>query len=258
MKLHIITVVYQDGDDLAATYESCHSHGHSPLNMVHWIFIKKYHDELQTKYPRSQVFHSNDRGIYNAMNLAFGHISSSLQDNDVVLFLNAGDKIEGRELAAHLQHHVREQADVSVAAVTLLRHEVPLSKRLPPNPDTTLGAIIYRQFPCHQSTFYAAKLLKKVWNQRGCLYREEFNVCGDLELYLAVQRSKVVATDLATSAYDVDGYSSKQALVVAREKKRLARMYRVGAWWRCYSTYWHFKARLVAPKRLVLRLLRRA
>jgi len=254
MTLHIITVVFRDGADLAATYASCVLP--ESLGAIHWIFIKKHNDALQDRYHRAKVHPSQDNGIYNAMNLAFAHLSPLLRDDDVVVFLNAGDTFVAEGLQEHLAAHAQDRPALSLAGVQLISNGVAVGQRVAPAIVADPGAVIYREYPCHQSTFYSGSFLKTMASERGLLYREELRSCGDLELYLAARRYPILTSDAVTTCYDVEGFSSKQSLAIATEKRQLLRQYGGGFRWQMYSLLWWAKARLVEPKRRLQRLLR--
>lgn len=256
MKLHIVTVALNDSEDLAETSRSCQIESRLAFDAVHWIFAKHDHLAIQARFPNAKVLESKDSGIYNAMNLAFDRLNSELHDDDVLLFLNAGDRLDPSELAKHIERHIQASADVSVASVKLMRNGQVVGIVSSPTVPSSLGDIIFRNYPCHQSTFYSARFLKRIRERRGKLYLEDFRVCADLELYLQAQQNTVVTTDRCTGAYDIDGFSSRQSMAVAAEKARLTRLYHVGIGWRIYSVYWSLKARLVGPKRYLLAMVR--
>lgn len=253
MTLHIVTVVFQDDAQLSATYDSCNLSGQ--LDTRHWIFIKRHDERLQAKYPRATVLASQDTGIYNAMNLAFDHLRERVADHDVVVFMNAGDRFIDSELASHLATHAARQPDLSVAGVRLTRDGATVGQRAAPPPSTDAGAILYRDYPCHQATFYSARFLKDIRTRRGYLYREELRSCADLELYLAAGGRPLLTTPFITACYDVAGFSSKQSKAIATEKSSLLREYGGNLRWRLYARLWHLRALLVEPKRRVLRAL---
>lgn len=254
MTLHIITVVFEDGVDLAITYASCGLP--ESLDAIHWIFVKKYNAALQDCYPRAKLLPSYDNGIYNAMNLAFAHLSPLLRDDDVVVFLNAGDTFVAEGLQEHLIAHGRDRPALSLAGVQLTSKGGAVSQRAAPAIVTDPGAVIYHDYPCHQATFYSGAFLKIMASERGYLYREELQCCADLELYLAALRYPILTSNAVTSCYDVAGFSSQQSIAIATEKQQLLRQYGGGKRWHMYSLLWRAKARLVEPKRRLQRLLR--
>jgi glycosyltransferase involved in cell wall biosynthesis len=253
MTLHIVTVVFQDDAQLSATYDSCDLSGQ--LDTRHWIFIKRHDESLPAKYPRATLLASQDSGIYNAMNLAFDHLRERVADQDVVVFMNAGDRFIDSELVSHLAAHAASQPDLSVAGVRLTRKGATVGQRPAPRPPTDAGAVLYRDYPCHQATFYSARFLRDIWTRRGYLYREDLRSCADLELYLAACERRLLTTPFITACYDVAGFSSTQSKAIAVEKSTLLREYGGNIRWRLYARLWHLRARLVEPKRRVLRAI---
>ncbi|POZ60562.1 hypothetical protein [Chromobacterium alticapitis] len=253
MTLHVVTVVYEDGAQLNETYESCNLG--EPLHLRHWIFVKRYNDGLSAKYPQAMVLPSLDSGIYNAMNLAFDHLRAQIDDDDLVVFMNAGDLFVESELLSHLAEHEAKRPVLSVAGVRLTREGIIVGLRRAPVPPSTPGAIIYRDYPCHQATFYSAGFLKRIWARRGFLYREDLRSCADLELYLAARKEPLLITPFTTACYDVAGFSSKQSLAIAAEKSSLLCEYGGTLRWRLYARAWSVCARLVEPKRRLLRAI---
>lgn len=253
MRLHIVTVVYQDDARLSETYDSCDLAGQ--LDVRQWIFAKRHDDALPAKYPRATVLASMDNGIYNAMNRAFDHLRRHVADDELVVFMNAGDCFVESELVGHLAAHAARWPEISVAGVRLTREGATIGQRPAPAPPSDPGAIIYRDYPCHQATFYSARFLKRIWGRRGFLYREDLRSCADLELYLAAREEPLLITPFTTACYDVAGFSSKQSQVIAAEKSRLLREYGGGLHWRLYACVWHLRACLVEPKRRLLRAI---
>jgi hypothetical protein len=251
MTLHIVTVVFQDAPQLSATYDSCDLSGQ--LNTRHWIFVKRHTETLAAKYPRATVVASQDNGIYNAMNLAFDHLRAQLDDDDAMVFMNAGDRFIHSELGAHLAAHAADRPQLSVAGVRLTREGATIGQRHAPSPNFDAGAVIYRDYPCHQATFYSARFLKQIWARRGYLYRENLRSCADLELYLAADAGRILNTTFTTACYDVAGFSSGQSQAIAREKSLLLREYGGSLRWRLYAHLWYLRACLVVPKRRLLR-----
>lgn len=256
MTLHIVTVVYQDGAPLRATYDSCNLDAR--LDVHHWIFVKCHDDTLPAQYPRATVLASHDNGIYNAMNLAFAHLRSHIAADDIVVFMNAGDCFVQSELVAHLAVHTTQRAELSVAGVHLTRNGAKIGRRHAPAPPSAPGAIIYRDYPCHQATFYSARFLHRIWALRGFLYREDLRSCADLELYLAARDGLRLTTPFTTAYYDVAGASSEQAQAIATEKLILLREYGGTLRWRLYARIWRLRAYLVEPKRRLLRAVKGA
>lgn len=253
MTLHIVTVVYKDNSQLVTTYNSCNLRDR--LNVRHWIFIKHYTDLLCAKYPRATVLPSEDRGIYNAMNLAFDHVRHHTADDDQIVFMNAGDCFVEDELVSHISAHVEKRPELSVAGTLLTRSGDTIGRRPAPCFPSDSGAVIYRDYPCHQATFYSARFLKETWAQRGFLYREELASCADLELYLYAQNRSILITPNTTAYYDIDGFSSNQSQAIAAEKLALLRKYNGGLRWHLYARIWSLRARLVNPKRRLMRAI---
>lgn len=257
MALHIVTVAFADSLDLASTYASCQDvmvYGNS-LAAVHWIFLKRFDEALVSRYPNARVRPSHDTGIYNAMNLAFDALQAELAEEDVVVYLNAGDRFDAEPLAQHVQAHRETKADLSLAAAALTRGGRTMGLRQAPAHPSTSGCIIYSQYPCHQATFYSVAFLRGVLARRQRIFAEEFKACADLDLYLHAQGTCIMTTSFVTSAYDTEGYSAQQSVMVARERAQLVQKYRAGPSWRLYSFVWMLKAQLVAPKRALLRML---
>jgi hypothetical protein len=261
MTLNIVTVAFEDSSDLAATYANCRAltdrAGDPAVETSHWIFVKKYDPSLAQRYPGAEVLPSHDTGIYNAMNLAFRHLKDRLPDDDLLLYLNAGDSLLAQPLAEHLRLHRDEGADLSLAGAQLSRKGRVTGVRSSPRNPASAGAIIFKHYPCHQATFYSVGFLKRAWARRGTLYVEDLRVCGDLELYLFAQGSKIVTSSWATSVYDIDGFSAGRPVSVANEKSHLVEAYRAGLSWRLYARYWQLRARLVGPKRALSKALGR-
>lgn len=250
MKLHIVTVVFHDDTKLSETYDSCAFSGR--LESHHWIFVKRYNDALQIKYPGATVLASQDNGIYNAMNLAFNYLRQHVTETDLVVFLNAGDCLVESELVGHLAAHAAMGPELSVAGVHLTREGATIGRRQAPASPSDPGTIIYRDYPCHQATFYSGRFLNRIWGRRGFLYREDFYSCADLELYLAAREEPILVTPFATTCYDVAGFSSKQSLAIATEKSRLLSEYGGTLRWHLYARLWYLRACLVEPKRRLL------
>lgn len=253
MKLHIVTVAYEDSDQLFTTYGSCNLGDR--LNVCHWIFIRRYDLSLVEKYPRAIVRPSDDAGIYNAMNLAFDHLKEKILDDDIVVFMNAGDCFIVDPLVNHILTHTEKCPEISVAGTWLTRNGEIIGQRTVVK-SSDPGAIIYRNYPCHQATFYCGRFLKETFARRGFLYREDLCSCADLELYLYAQGNFILFTLVNTTYYDVNGFSSKQSLAIAAEKLKLLGEYKGNLRWHLYAKVWSLRARLVEPKKRLRRILK--
>lgn len=249
-RLLIITVVYRDDAHLERTYESVHT-GYRE-DYEHYIFIKQHDPRIAAKYGKSTVVASNDNGIYNAMNLAFAALAVEIHDADCVLFLNSGDVLHEGKLETLVQRLQSSHAAMALGAVQLTRAGEAVGTRAVTSTAVSNGRKIFFEYPCHQSTIYKAAALLDVQRARGYLYKEDFKVCADLELYLLLSQSGTLLADSIVADYDTSGYSDKAILQTAREKMQLARSYAAGPAWLLYAAFWQIKARGALLKRSLL------
>jgi len=249
-KLLIITVVYRDDAHLELTYESVHTGYSQPYE--HYIFIKQYDPQLALKYGRSTVVASHDRGIYNAMNLAFAALKDKVHETDCVLFLNSGDVLQKGQLENLVTSLQASSAVLALGSVRLTRGGNVVGIRAVTSTDVSNGRKIFFEYPCHQATVYKAGALLDVQCDRGHLYEEAYKVCADLELYLLLSPAGTLLADSIVADYDSSGYSDKAILQTADEKLQLVRRYAPSPAWLTYAMFWQAKARCARLKRSLL------
>ena len=158
-----------------------------------------------------RVYCDKDKGIYDAMNQAVQYVRG-----DYVLFLNCGDYFYNNKVLAQVRKRI------SQVGVRKGRQAAPTSKSLPrryifygniyerrTNTLVQSNPVIddfacYRNVPCHQACFYAAKLLQEK------AFNTSYAVRADYEHFLWCYykgRAKMVYMPITVAFYEGGGFS---------------------------------------------------
>ncbi len=157
--------------------------------------------EAMRRDDRIRLFKEKDAGIYEAMNQAVAHA-----EGDFVLFMNCGDMF----------HHdtVLEEAACAIAQEGTRENLVLYGDTYSEKNDVLItsapqitGFTCYRNIPCHQSCFYAAKLCK----DRS--YNAEYRIRADYDHFLwcfYVAKAKMRRMNVTVAIYEGGGYSESR------------------------------------------------
>ena len=221
MKFSIIVVCLNPGEKLRQTLESILSQTYTDYEIV----IKDggsrdgsidglREDVRFSQNPRIRIYVEKDTGIYDAMNQAVAHA-----EGDFILFLNCGDIFYRdtvlEETACYALKCVNtggEQKEKS--AKTSLNYLVlygdTYSEKngviIASAPEIT-GFTCYRNIPCHQSCFYAARLCKEK------PYDVNYRIRADYDHFLwcyYVAKAKMQHMGFPVASYEGGGYSESK------------------------------------------------
>ena len=157
--------------------------------------------EAMRRDDRIRLFKEKDAGIYEAMNQAVAHA-----EGDFVLFMNCGDMF----------HHdtVLEEAACAIAREGTRENLVLYGDTYSEKNDVLItsapqitGFTCYRNIPCHQSCFYAAKLCKDK------PYNAEYRIRADYDHFLwcfYVAKAKMRRMNVTVAIYEGGGYSESR------------------------------------------------
>lgn len=148
-----------------------------------------------------RLFSEKDTGIYEAMNQAVAHA-----EGDFVLFLNCGDVFHHdtvlEEAARAVEQAGTRENLVLYGDTYSEKNDVLITSA----PEIT-GFTCYRNIPCHQSCFYAAKLCKDK------PYNAEYRIRADYDHFLwcfYVAKAKMIRMDVTVAIYEGGGYSESR------------------------------------------------
>lgn len=210
MKISVITVCLNPGDDFALTAESILAQDH---DAVEWVVIDGMSwgqgAALLDRYAPQidRLIRQPDPGVYHAMREAWRQATG-----DVIVFLNSGDIFYRADVLRRVValmpdtadifygdhiyvsggvQHVRRAADFAAIAGRLRHGEID-------------GAW-HSRFPCHQSTFYRRTLFETY------TYDTAFQICADHELLLRAYHggAQVAYGDVIVSRYYGGGLSAQ-------------------------------------------------
>lgn len=148
-----------------------------------------------------RLFSEKDTGIYEAMNQAVAHA-----EGDFVLFLNCGDVFHHDTVLKEAAHAV-EQAGTRENLVLYGDTYSEKNDVLITSAPEITGFTCYRNIPCHQSCFYAAKLCKDK------PYNAEYRIRADYDHFLwcfYVAKAKMIRMDVTVATYEGGGYSESR------------------------------------------------
>lgn len=198
----IIVVCLNPGDKLNQTLDSILKQTYSDYEIV--VKDGGSRDgsiEEMRQDARILFFDEKDTGIYEAMNQAVAHASG-----DFVLFLNCGDVFHHdtvlEEAARAIEREETKENLVLYGDTYSEKNDVLITSA----PEIT-GFTCYRNIPCHQSCFYAAKLCKDK------PYNAEYRIRADYDHFLwcfYVAKAKMLRMDVTVATYEGGGYSESR------------------------------------------------
>ena len=227
MTFSIIVVCLNAGDKLRDTIESIRNQTEQDYEII--IKDGESEDEITQKYldgyrqekhgntehvapvDRIRLCCSKDTGIYDAMNQAVQYVRG-----DYVLFLNCGDSFYDNRVLASVKEKILQvgrqsglqTVQTSEAAQTPYIFYGNIYERRTDAPVQSNPVIddfaCYRNIPCHQACFYAAKLL------RGKAFNTDYAVRADYEHFLWCYykaQAKTVYMPITVAFYEGGGFS---------------------------------------------------
>ena len=199
MKFSIIVVALNPGGKLKQTVDSVLSQTYSDYEIV--VKDGGSKDGSVEKLPKDErirLFTQPDKGIYDAMNQAVAKAQG-----DYLLFLNCGDLFYDEKVLERTADRIeKEQGD----APLVLYGDTYGAKNnvLIASSAKIDGFACFRNIPCHQSCFYAARLCRE---KPFC---EEYRIRADYDHFLWCfyrAGAKMVYLGNTISSYEGGGYS---------------------------------------------------
>lgn len=202
MKFSIIVVALNPGDKLRQTVDSVLSQTYGDYEIV--VKDGGSRDGSVEKLPqdeRIRLFVEPDKSIYNAMNQAVAKAQG-----DYLLFLNCGDLFYDENVLEHAADRIeKEQGDAPLVLYGDTYGEK--NNVLIASPAKIDGFACFRNIPCHQSCFYAARLCRE---KPFC---EEYRIRADYDHFLWCfyrAGAKMVYLGTTVSSYEGGGYSESR------------------------------------------------
>lgn len=204
MKFSIVVVCLNPGEKLKQTVDSILRQTYTDYEII--VKDGGSRDgsiERLQKDGKIRLFTEKDTGIYDAMNQAVSHA-----EGEFILFLNCGDVFYGEEvLAEAAAYAAKAHENRGGQAVPLVLYGNTYSEKsdvLIFSAPKITGFTCYRNIPCHQSCFYAAKLCKQK------PYRLKYRIRADYDHFLWCfyeAGAEMVHMDITVSSYEGGGYS---------------------------------------------------
>lgn len=220
MKLSIITVCYNNKDEIART---CESIIRQTWQDFEWIVVDGGStdgtlDILQKYRHRINILISEpDTGIYNAMNKGIKRA------NGVWLnFMNGGDNFASDDALAQVFDHQDYEADILYGNMNFTKKNKPSFIRTFPRILTK--AFFYSSCINHQSSFIKRDLFEKYG-----MYDENYKIVADWEKWLMFLKSgcKFQHIDVTVADFYSGGISSKMSEKHLQERKKVFQKYYV-------------------------------
>ncbi|MCM1112542.1 MAG: glycosyltransferase [Muribaculum sp.] len=206
MKFSIIVVALNPGEKLKRTIDSVLSQTYDDYEIV----VKDGGStdgsvEGLEKNPHMRVFTEPDKGIYDAMNQA-----SARAQGEYFLFLNCGDVFYDDKVLERTAARIAAEAGKERGERPLLLYGDTYGAKngvMIAAPHRIDGFACYRNIPCHQSCFYAAKLCREK------PYDPAYRIRADYDHFLwCVYRAgaETVYLEDPVAAYEGGGYSESR------------------------------------------------
>ena len=198
MKISVIVVSLNAGDELAATVSSILDQDHNDYEI-----IVKDGGSVDGSIaglpqdPRIRLFSESDSGIYDAMNRAL-----DLSTGDYVMFLNCGDYLYDPRVLSDINAQLTARNLVVYGDI----YDRPSETRIPSNPELDEFAL-YRNVPCHQACIYDRSMLLMHH------FNTEYRVRADYEQFLwcyYIARARFIYMDRVISSYMGEGFSESR------------------------------------------------
>lgn len=248
MTFSIIVVCLNAGDKLRETIESIRKQTEQDYEIIikdggstdevtkTWLsdYVKESDQDSLHNVPsdgRIRVYSAKDAGIYDAMNQAVKYVRG-----DYVFFLNCGDSFYGDRVLAQVKEQIlqvgsrsgQEIAQTSAASPAQYIfygniYERRTNALVQSNPVIDDFAC-YRNVPCHQACFYAAKLL------RDKAFDTAYKVRADYEHFLwCIYKAHAITVyiPVAVALYEGGGFSEEREnrKISQREHREIVNKY---------------------------------
>lgn len=227
-KISIVTICFNEGSDLVKTLESVIAQTYENIEYIvkdggstdntHEV-LSNYEDKV------TKVLIGNDKGIYDAMNIALENCSG-----DYVLFLNAGDSLYSDSIVQDIMNKINlnsyEETIVGIA-------NIKGTKESWLYPDTSVSNRIdinwfFKYPPNHQCVFFPISFYKS--NR----FDTDFVIGGDVDyIYRSINATGLIFIPQVVSNFTLGGISNrpltfKRAVLQCKESIIISKRYRNG------------------------------
>ncbi len=210
----IIVVCYNAENSIAATIESTLNQSCDDFEIVVKDGLST--DKTLEQIPndsRIRIYSEKDSGIYDAMNQATAYASGKF-----IIYMNCGDLFYDSSVLEKVKAAIGDEDDICVYGNNcrdgyVIKQAIKIT-----------DFALYRSPICHQSIFFASKLLNGINT-----YDTEFRVDADYDLEVRLHKSnaKFLYVDLPICRYEGGGFSEtgKGAELLKKEKKIIREKY---------------------------------
>ena len=217
----IITVVYNDADNLCRTISSINEQDYPHVQFI--IIDGGSTDDTLNVIRRNQhiITHwksEKDKGIYDAMNKGI-----AMATGDYVNFLNAGDTFYNTQILMGVAKEVNRTAGEIIYGQALHKSKIDGNVSFIKGKTITPSAL-FRNVPfCHQALFMKYKLFQEIG-----VYDISYRIVADYEWMIRYYNVRKNTTKMHFIAevlveYDTDGFSFKNITQGVSEKVRIAK-----------------------------------
>jgi len=226
--LSIVTVVFNDRDNLEATIKSVLKQ--KPIDFQYVVIdggstdgtldvIKKYESIIDYWISES------DEGIYDAMNKAVVRVSC-----DWVIYLNAGDEFYNGSVLGEVLNYLDDSVDLVIGDYYDVDQKKIVQQRIS-------KFMLSTRMICHQTVFFKRAVLESY------PYNLDYRICSDFEQFcrLLSMNVKMRKLNLPVVKYLGNGLSIRESKSRLEEKGRIIKSHYVGfvKLWGILNNYRH-------------------
>ena len=242
-KISIVTVVYNDVEEIESTIRSILDQTYDPLELI-VIDGKSTDGTIEKLEPFRQDIHhflsEPDKGIYDAMNKGI-----SLATGDWIYFLNAGDQFSGPEILNEIVPQLN-QCDLAYG-----KHGADYGYFERVHTPGTLDELKHGMIFSHQAMFVRTDLLKK--NPFDLQYKLASDYNFIYQLYKEGKTFRQIENVVAS--LKAEGVSELQISKTHAERRKISCSYETG-WARFQLQWWYFwkaiKLRIIQFAKFIL------
>jgi len=235
MTIVLVTVVKSDLKGLKITADSVSAQS----SKVDWLIVTPFNDSSTYEFARKlelsglarKVIRDDDRGIYQAMNIALSAISES----EWVWYLNAGDEFAG----ADTYNTVSKRVELSKGKWAYGSHLIAnsdgmiIGTRLAPENFKAERQLFAKDYISHQATVFKKEILSQVGG-----FDEQYQVAADWDLIVKASQINIgEKLDVIMCVFKMGGYSTLNRQIGNRELLHLRKRYLPKSY-RAKNVYW--------------------
>jgi hypothetical protein len=223
MTIVLVTVVKSDLKGLKTTADSVSAQSRK----VDWLIVTPFNDSSTHEFARkleisglaTKVIRDDERGIYQAMNIALSAISES----QWVWYLNAGDEFADADTYDVVSKHVALSKSKWVYGSHIIANGdgMILGSRPAPEKIKAERQLFAKDYISHQATVFKKEILSQVGG-----FDEQYQVAADWDFIIKASQINVgEKLDVIMCVFKMGGYSTLNRQIGNRELLYLRQRY---------------------------------